>query len=280
MALTFDGSSYLSLDMSGTGPVSSYPFTMAAWLKPPEEYKDWQGFVLSDGTETARYGFGPANYGRWGIYVNAYEQRTAGGFSENYSRTSPNDWAQATCIFNASGDRKLYVNGSGNLYSNGANIGATTLTDADIIGIGFGPTAGSNELYKGGMAECAIWNAALTTAEIDTLASAVSPLFIQPDKLIGYWPLGGLYTDSFNDILTGYNLTATNSPTIFDHPKAIYPSQVQKILKPLSVAPPPPEQLHDYALRPQLTDYRLGVQAADYALLKQHADYKVPNNES
>ena len=279
MAYNFDGTNYFSLDMSGTGPVSSYPFTMAAWLKPPEEYKDWQGFVLSDGTETARYGFGPANYGRWAIYVNAYEQRTAGGFSENYSRTSPNDWAQATCIFNASGDRKLYVNGSGNLYSNGANIGATTLTDADIIGVGYGPTSGSNRLYKGGMAECAIWNASLTTTEIDTLAAGFSPLFVQPDKLIGYWPLGGTLTPATSgiEVTASRNLATTGTLTETPHPYQVWPIAHQNIIYPLTPAAIVPGQGHDYALPGNRMDYAANSKN-DFTTPRQAADYGVPND--
>ena len=278
MALTFDGSSYLSLDMSGTGPVSSYPFTLAAWFKPPEEHKDWQGFVLSDGTETARYGMGPGNYGRWSIYCLSFEQRTAGGFSENYSSSSPNAWAQATCIFNASGDRKLYVNGSGNEYSNGSNIGATTLTDADIIGLGFGPTAGSNALYKGGMAECGLWNAALTTAEIDSLAAGFSPLFIQPDKLIGYWPLGGTFTAATSgaDITGARNLATTGTLTEVAHPYSVWPTAHQNIIYPLAPAAIIPGQGHDYALPGNLLDYANSSQS-DYTTPRQAADYGVPD---
>ena len=222
MAINFDGDDYLTKDYSGTGPISSYPFTMAAWFKPPEEWKDWQGFVLSDGTETARYGMGPANYGVWAIYAQSIESRSASGFAGGYSKTSPNDWSHAACIFNASNDRKLYVNGSSNLYSNGTNIGVTTLTDADVVGMGYGPTNGNNAFYKGDMAECGLWNAALTTAEIDSLAAGFSPLFIRPNSLIGYWPLGGPYSD-YTDVIGQNTLSATGDPAASDHPRIIYP---------------------------------------------------------
>jgi len=222
MAISFDGDDHLTKDYSGTGPISSYPFTMAAWFKPPEEYKDWQGFVLSDGTETARYGMGPANYGRWAIYRQDIEKRTAANY---YTDSSPNDWTQSTCIFNAQADRKLYVNGSLAI-SDGGNIGVTTLTDADVIGFGFGPTAGSNELYKGEMAECGLWNAALTTAEIDSLNAGFSPLLIRPGSLVGYWPLGGAFSD-YIDPIGSNTLSATGDPTAAAHPRIFYPTSPQ-----------------------------------------------------
>ena len=228
MAITFDGDDYLLKDHGGTGPISSYPFTMAGWFKPPQEKKDWQGFVLSDGSETARFGIGPGNYGRWAIYWKNVEQRSPADFSENYETTSPNPWSQATCIFQAVDNRDMYVNGSGNLHYNNNSL-SQTLADTDIVGIVYGPTDGFNELYKGEIAECALWNVALTTAEVDSLADGFSPLFIRPNSLIGYWPLGGAFSD-YIDPIGGNTLSATGDPAAADHPRIIYPTGVNAIV--------------------------------------------------
>ena len=228
MAISFDGDDHLTKDYSGTGPISSYPFTMAAWFKPPEEYMDWQGFILSDGTETNRFGIGPANYSRWAIYQATGEHRTSGSFSENYTNSSPNDWAHAVGVFNAStgtGARTLYVNGRGNSLSHGTN-NLSTLTDCDIVGLGYGPTSGNNRFYKGELAECGLWSAALTTAEIDSLNAGFSPLLIRPGSLVGYWPLGGAYSD-YIDLIGQTTLSVTGDPTAAEHPRIIYPTLPQ-----------------------------------------------------
>ena len=34
MAILFDGDDYLTKDLGGTGPISSYPVTLSAWIKP------------------------------------------------------------------------------------------------------------------------------------------------------------------------------------------------------------------------------------------------------
>ena len=220
MAILFDGDDYLQKDYSGTGPISSYPFTMAAWFKAPQDRSaDWQGFVLSDGSETNRYGMGPARYGRWAIYRITVEKRTSGTY---YSDTSENDWRHSTAVFNAQNSRELFLDGS-SVMTDGGNIGSTTLTDADIVGIGYGPTNSANALYKGNMAECGLWSVALTAAEISALSAGFSPLLIRPGSLVGYWPLGGAYPD-YSDQVGSSTLSATGDPTPSSHPPIIHPS--------------------------------------------------------
>jgi hypothetical protein len=276
MALSFDGSSYLSLDLSGTGPISAYPFTMVAWIKPPQEKKDWQAFVLSDGTETARAGIGPANYGRWGMYWKSVEMRSASSFSENYGTASPNPWSHQAVIFASQSSRTSYVNGTGNSFSNSSN-NAQTLTDMDIIGIGYGPTAGNNALMKGEMAECALYNVALDDKDINALHAGFSPLFIKPDSLIGYWPLGGPFAGASSGVdVTGLrNLSVTGTLTETKHPQVYYPTLSTRTRVAAEPAPVVPGQGHDYALPGNLVDYAIDNKQ-DYQAPRQAADYGVP----
>lgn len=272
MALNFNGSTqYLQRSESlFSGSNTSYNWTLVAWCRPDDKH---EGTII--GADQ-----GSGSNGRFSLFsrsVGRFALRRKGGYIQEPSASYSNgntDWFHVAGTWQYS-FRELYVDGASRITQT-TNI---SLDPAKATNFYIGRDH-SGKYWEGKVGECAAYSVVLSAGEIAQLAAGVSPLFIQPDKLIGYWPLGGLYTDEVNDILGSYNLTAYNTPTTFQHPKAIYPSQVQKILKPLSVAPPPPEQLHDYALRPQLADYRLGVQAADYALLKQHADYKVPNNES
>ena len=282
MALQFDGiDDYLTKTHATGGPVSSYPFTLAAWFKPPTEYKDWQGFVLSDGTETARYGIGPANFGRWAIYRLGVEKRSASGFGGGYSKTTANDWSHAAGVFNGQSDRKLYVNGSSNLMSDGGNIGATTLTDANIIGIGYGPTNGTNAIYKGEIAEAAIYNAALTADEIDHLYAGVSPLFIRPDSLISYFPLGGLTaSDSGQDLIGSNSLTVNSSPADFQHPHQIYPSSPLPLSYPRAAAPIVPGELHGFNLPDERPQFKTPRQRFEYTHGSKKPHYRIRQDGS
>ena len=232
MALLFDGTSdYLtSANLLGSGPISSYPVTLSAWIKPNSlgnsamNY-DFQDFVISDGSDTARIGLGAAKYGRWGLYTGANKAATSSNY---WSRTSANPWSNIVGIFTASNARTGYVNGSGNTWSGGSNISPHILSDAYIIGIGSGSSTGSNNaLSKNTVAECALWNVALTTTEIDTLAAGFSPLFIRPESLVLYYPLGGPYAADVGTDFAGtatHNLSITGSPTSAANPPIIYPT--------------------------------------------------------
>ena len=228
MAILFDGDDYLNKDLGGTGPISSYPVTLSAWIKPnslgsSEMNYDFQDFVISDGSNTARIGLGAARYGRWGLYTKSNKAPTGSSFSENWSRTSANSWANVVGVFTAANARTGYVNGSGNTWSGGSNQ-VQTLSDADIIGVGSGSSTGSsNALSKNTVAECALWNVALTATEIDCLAAGFSPLLIRPESLLGYWPLGGAYPD-YSDQVGGNALSATGDPASSSHPPIIHPS--------------------------------------------------------
>jgi len=280
MAILLDGTNYFSRDLSGTGPISGYPFTMTAWIKPPQEFKNWQSFVVSDGSETARFGLGTGNYGRWAIYWKSGEQRTGASFSENYGTGSPNPWSHAAVIFSANNLRTMYVNGTGNSYANTGNI-SQTLTDADIIGIGYGPTSGSNRLAKDQLAECALYNVALTTAEIDTLAAGFSPLFVRPESLLGYWPLGGPLTNNISgdDLLGSYALSATGTIAEADHPDIFYPAGPTNIIKPLAPAVVIPGTGMGYAVADgSELDYKISTTRLDFGQQDSALEYKVGSN--
>jgi hypothetical protein len=227
MAILFDGDDHLTKDYSGTGPISSYPVTLSAWIKPNSlgaspMNKDFQDFVISDGSDTARIGIGAAKYERWGLYTGNNKAPSAGG---QWSRTSANPWTNFVGVFNDTNDRDGYINGSDSTFHSGSNITSNTLSDADIVGAGYGPTNGNNALSLNTVAECALWNVALTAAEIDALAAGFSPLFIRPGSLVGYWPLGGAYSD-YIDPIGSNTLSATGDPAAADHPRIIYPTGV------------------------------------------------------
>ena len=56
------------------------------------------------------------------------------------------------------------------------------------------------------------------------LAAGFSPLMVRPESLIGYWPLGGAYSNDNMDIIGGNTLTTNGGPTVETHPRIIYPS--------------------------------------------------------
>jgi len=232
MALLFDGTNdYLtSTNLAGNGPISSYPVTLSAWIKPNSlgtsamNY-DFQDFVISDGSDTARIGIGASKYSKWGMYTAGQKSQSA---ASQWSQTSANPWTNLVGVFNDTNDRDGYINGSSNTFHNGGNITSNTLSDADIVGVGYGSLdSGTPSYSKNTVAECALWNVALTTTEIDSLAAGFSPLFIRPESLVLYYPLGGPYAADVGTAFAGtatHNLSITGSPTSAANPPIIYPT--------------------------------------------------------
>lgn len=73
------------------------------------------------------------------------------------------------------------------------------------------------------MADVAIWNAALSPAEVGALAKGVSPLLIRPANLKGYWPLWGASSPEADLSGNGNAATITGTVNAADHgPVGIY----------------------------------------------------------
>ena len=68
------------------------------------------------------------------------------------------------------------------------------------------------------IAECGIWNAALTAAEIASLAKGMTPDKIRPQSLVFYAPL----VRNLQDVKGGLAITNNNAATVAAHPR-IYP---------------------------------------------------------
>ena len=74
---------------------------------------------------------------------------------------------------------------------------------------------------SGHIAEAAIWNVALTAAEVTVLAKGVSPLFIRRQNLVAYWPLYGLHSPETDFSGNNRVMTLNNGPTRGNHPPVV-----------------------------------------------------------
>lgn len=116
--------------------------------------------------------------------------------------------------------------GTAYIYVDGAQEGGTTTsapnTPATNASIGMATDATGDTLpLNANIAECAMWDVALTDAEIATLADGFSPLFVRPESLLVYVPLIGNNSPE-TDIVTSTTWAVTEA-TKADHPRIIYP---------------------------------------------------------
>lgn len=109
-------------------------------------------------------------------------------------------------------------------YQDGTEVGSVTSNRTianQSATLRFGGRSADNIfMFDGKIAEVAIWDAALSAAELAALAKGVSPLLIRPANLKGYWPLWGvgspeadLSGNKNNATITGTVNAANHAPT-------------------------------------------------------------------
>ena len=222
MALSFDGSDdYLT--HSGTifsGSATSYNWTLVAWVRPDDQH---QGTVI--GADN-----GSGNLGRFSLFSlsnGRFALRRKAGFintpNADYS-DSNTSWFHLAGVFTYPA-RALYVNGTSEVTQT-SNISIDP-SNATIFNIG---RDHSGKYWDGGIAEAAAYDAALSAADIAALAAGFSPLLVRPDKLIGYWPLGGGYFPATVNPIGSTSLSVNSSPSAESHPRIFYPTSPPTIM--------------------------------------------------
>jgi hypothetical protein len=120
-----------------------------------------------------------------------------------------NQWFNALALLVSTTSRTMYVN----------TTSGTTSTDSSSItsetSIRIGAEARSGGTFTGQLAEFAIWNAALTADEINSLSQGFKPPRIRPQSLRYYVPL----VRDVHELRSGITFTAVNAPVVFNHPR-------------------------------------------------------------
>lgn len=148
-------------------------------------------------------------------------------FSALSSAGYTNDkWEMATGVWVSSTDRRVFLNGG----NKGTDTNSVTQTGIDRTSIGrFGDSSPSQAGMDFDLAEIAIWNIALSDAEVALLYDAgplaYSAFFVRPEALVHYWRfLENSITAGITDIIGGLNLAQTSSPAIADHVPLLQPA--------------------------------------------------------
>jgi hypothetical protein len=121
-------------------------------------------------------------------------------------------WQHACGVFQSSASRTIYLNGA----NSATNTTARTPSGLVATSIGARHSGASYGLFMDGkIAEVGIWNAALTAAEIESLAKGMTCDKIRPQNLVFYAPL---VRDLVNQ-KGGLAITNNNGATIANHPR-------------------------------------------------------------
>jgi hypothetical protein len=131
-----------------------------------------------------------------------------GAIDSNFTPSTSN-WNHCAGVFSATNSRSLYANGvlQG---SSAVNVNPTSLTTSSFCN--------ADSSVSTSIAEIGIWNAALTAAEIASLAKGMTCDKVRPQSLVFYAPL----VRDLIDAKGGRTITNNNGATVANHPR-IYP---------------------------------------------------------
>ena len=203
MAFSFNGTTqYIS---AASAPVTSAPLTMAFWGSVPDGLS-YSAFCVYNSAAQSHH-----RVGLWGgAEVLSID---AGGYSYVIDGSaSANVFHSSVGVVSANDNRNSYLDGSAGT----ANTVSRAPAGLNACVIGADNTNGSLlHYFNGKISEVAAWSAALTDAEIASLAKGYKPTRIRPQSLVFYAPL----LRNLQDLRGGLDLTNNNGATVADHPR-------------------------------------------------------------
>lgn len=220
-------SQYLTV---ATPVVLTPPFTMSCWFNTADSISGAdQGLMCiynSTVNNRSRH-YLWINQGLTGGHVICSSTSSTGTTSNSTASGVIQDgrWETAVGVWNTDSNRQGWHNG----LSGTADGGTRIPTGLDSTGIGGVLDSSPNQFFGGGIMEAAIWNVALTSAEINMLGNniggtiiGVSPLRVRPQSIVAYWPLWGRTSPEINLRNSVYNLSLINGPTAQSHGPVAY----------------------------------------------------------
>ena len=212
MAYEFNGTSqYLN---TASAPVTAAPLTLAAWFYPDTDTTNYALLSITDNIEASGNRFGITALGAAaGDPIQVFTQvgGTTGAANSTAAFTS-GAWNHACGVFESVTSRTVYLN-AGNSATNNTSL---TPSGVDRIRIAARFLSGLPALYfDGRLAEVGIWNAALTAAEVASLAKGMTCDKVRPQSLVFYAPL----VRDLQDVRGGLTITNNNSATVATHPR-------------------------------------------------------------
>jgi hypothetical protein len=194
--------------LSSNNPVSAAPLTVAAWARVNNTIGNKVIVSLNQNSGTDRFVLYVGNAVLY-WFVNS-----SSGFGQAASSTnvSANNWFHACAVETSSNNRAIYLNGG----SVGTNTATRTPLNINAVNIGVDRNNNTNvSLMSGLIAEVGIWNAALTAAEVASLAKGMTCDKVRPQSLVFYAPL----VRDLIDAKGGLTITNNNGATVANHPR-------------------------------------------------------------
>lgn len=208
----------MSIDLNGSSQylyraaavVSAYPWSWSIWFKTDDVANPTSLVMIQDDSDATRYwrmrltgggGIDPVT----GMEVNGSTIRQSSTSTGINNDTT--NWHNAIFVAASSSSRIVYLDGGGA----GESTANETPTGIDITVLGvFDPNGTPLQYWNGLIAECAMWNAALSGDSIAAL-QLYYPNEVQTGDLVAAWHFDT--NADLNDLIGVNNLTAVGTPT-------------------------------------------------------------------
>jgi hypothetical protein len=219
-------SQYLEIDQA---VVSATPLTMACWAYSVDAGNRQFLMWIGDKDDAQRWYSISMDGNQAGDPVRLQRRNGSDVNVDSTSGYSTSTWHHVAGVFTADNDVAILLDGG----SKGTDATSVAPNSWDRTSIARAGDSSPGAYLDGRVAEAAVWDAALTDAEVAILAKGISPLFVRPQSLAAYWPL---IRDSDDDIVGGYSMTPQNTPTVTVHPITFYPAPRMAVTAPTAAA--------------------------------------------
>jgi hypothetical protein len=195
-------------------PITAAPYTIASWaystnrsisqnvfcINRQGQNNDSLGLVLVASPNPAVVDFFSVSggVGRTAKTVNTY---------------SLNTWQHVCGVAASATDRKVYLNGDTSNKGTSTDSSVPNSLNRVTLGAWFGSAVGDRVV--GGIAECALWNVALTEGEVVSLSTGMAASRIRPQSLVFYFP--GIR--EVIDLKNSSAITSVGTPGVIAHPR-------------------------------------------------------------
>lgn len=181
-ARSFNGSNQ---SIAVASALADVPMTFACWFRPSNITSTGVLMGVFATSDDGHYLMFRGATGGDPLGASSNDQGVANGeASTGTSGIAAGTWYHGAAVYTSTSSRAVFLNAA--KFTNTTNVTPTGFTKT---GLGVFTGSSDSTFFAGEIAEAAIWNVALTDAEVASLARGVSPLRVRPSALVFYAPL-------------------------------------------------------------------------------------------
>ena len=212
MARDFDGNAANNLNITdppGGLDITGTVMTVSAWIRP-DTLVSFGRIATKWSGSAGQYLFSLGNAGQILFRISGSSDSAVGP-----TVLSTGVWQHVAGRKNGNGASNISVHLNGVVNGTGSSVNPIPDTANNFrVGADMAGAIG----FDGRIAEVALWNVALSDAEIAALATGANPLRVHPNNLAAYYPLWGVGAGGEPDLSgNGQTLTEVGTVGVADH---------------------------------------------------------------